>query len=796
MANRVAAVLLFVGIAIAAAAWYASGNAQPATQVLPAEIIVNASQVGSGNWVRYLVNVKNVGDVPFEGDVVLESSGDNGQQSPGSPAAVPPPKLPRSVPRFPAQAPDAAYQAHVKVAPRETRSITITAPDRYNSVAVAQTPDGSLAGQAPVSRSRSTAIALLTDSQPAADELQGLPLDDIGVRAASYTARTFPASSLGLAPYSAVVIDQFDVQSLSTAQRDALRDFVGRGGGLVVAGGPSWRRTLSSLPAELAPLHATGSAQEPLAALAALAGSRAAGVVTTATGELRNGSWPVIKSEDGVPLVADAVYGSGTITVLAFDPAAEIFGTDLARAAWTQAMGQVLPHRTGYTPGAWTMPAITFQDALSFPALRTAALPSPWLVGPLLLLYLVVVAPLNYLFLRRRLRSPDLLWVTAPIIAILFTGGFYWVGAELQGGQQDEQLQVLRLGPNGSVASVDYHRIVFTRRGYHSLATTEAALAAPLTFDLSGSGAQSQGGCGDRCTLALSGLPSGEEHVVPTQHPLAIERGVVYGGVRILGTASVSRQPISVDAHLQSVAGRVTGEIDNTGERPVHGVVLYSVENGVYHRTALASTVAPGARVQVSSQGSVFDGDPDAPVAGSVSPPDPATRISRAVGAELLGEGSQKSWLVGFTDPVTSVLTVDGATPSRNATTVFETPVTVERADGPVSDWATRRLVASAGDRSGGFTDVYDLQLPARLPTSLQVGYDHSQFGAVEIFDWSSGAWHTDGWKDDPNDSTRTLRPLSPSEVLGAAGGSLNLVRLRVKENRIGWGAGLYVLGP
>lgn len=796
MANRVAAVLLFVGLALACAAWYASNLGPQSRETIPAEVTLTATEVGSGNWVRYLITVRNLGDVPFEGDVVL-SDRDTSAAVNGTAAAVPAPRLPRSVPRLPAQAPDAAYEAHVQVGPRATRTLTLTAPDFYSAVTLAQSSDGSPVQTAAVERSQSAAVAVLTDSQPAAAQLQGLPLDEITVRVTQFTARTFPASALGLAPYSAVIVDQFDLQSLSAPQRDALRDFVGLGGGLVVAGGPSWRRTLPALPAEISPLLATGSAPEPLAALEAVSATspgRAPALVAAATGELRQGAWPVIQAADGAVLVADAVYGAGTVAALAFDPAAEVAGTELAKAAWTQALGQVLAHHGGAAPGAWTVPAISAQEALSFPQAHTAPLPSPWLVGPVLLLYLVLVAPLNYLVLRRRLRNPDLLWVTAPLIALLFTGGFYWAGSELQGSLRDEQLQVLRLAPDGTVASVDYHRIVFLRRGNHDLATGQPALAAPLTFDLSGSGAASEGGCGERCSLALSGLASGEEHVIPAARPLILERGVVYGGVRVLGTASVSRQPVHVAAHLQAVGGRITGEIDNNGARAVHGLVLYTTEGGVYHRTPLAGMVAPGARVQVSAQGSVFSGDPDAPLA-SGRPPDAATRISRALGSELLGGGPQSAWLVGFTDPLSSDLRVDGQAPAQSGTAVFEMPVTAERADGEISVWAVRRLVGSAGERArGGFTDVYDLQLPGRLPAQLDVAYSSAGFGAVEVFDWSAGTWRSGGFGDDPTDATRARRALAPGEVAAAAGGALNLVRLRVHEPRLSWGAGLFVL--
>jgi hypothetical protein len=792
--NRVLLVLAFVAIVVIAASWYAAGAPSRSDSAnIPAEIAVAATEAGNGTWVRYVVTVSNAGDNDFSGNVVLMNRGPSDSTTTAAGSAPAPPKLPTSIPQFPSSAPDAAYQFHVVVGARQSQVITMVAPDRYSTIAVAQDPDGALVQVAQVDHSAYVPVAVLTNAQSVTDQLQGVHIDDFVLRLTQYSeARTLPASALGYAPYAAVVIDQFDLGTLSAAQRSALRDYVGQGGGLVVAGGTNWSRTLGMLPPELAPLHPNGAATADDQPVLDLVGRTGGSRVPIAIGPLAAGAEVVTASPDGRPLVSQLIYGGGAAVALAFDPVVEASTSEMPVAAWTEAVVRTFNHSAGAVPSATTMPGISPVTALEFPPLQGAALPSPWLVGPLLLGYLLLVAPVNYLVLRRRLRHPDLLWITAPLIAILFTGGFYFTGAAIQGDLTDEQLQVLKLGPNQTVSELQYHRILFLQRGQHVLQSTQPALAAPLTYDLSSA---SPADCGATCAIQLTGLRSGQEHVVPAIRPYVIEDGVVYGGVRIVGTAGVVHSPIAVETHLQSIGGRISGDIINRGDRPIHGLVLYSVAGGSFHRTPLASLIAPHGTAHVDSAEQAWDGDPNSFLTGTTARPDAATRLSRAVGLEALSS-SGTPWLVGFTDPLPGTMTVDGAMPKQNAITVFEAPVTIEKADATTSDFAIRRLAATSGDRAhGGFTDVYDLELPGRLPPIATVGYDKFQFSSVEVFDWSSQTWQKGAWADDPANQGRELSPLTPAELLASSGGTRSLVRLRVREPRVSWGSALYVFG-
>jgi hypothetical protein len=788
MGSRALILLAVVALAVLGAVWYAAGSpSQGAGAQVPAEIALSAVQTGSGNWVRYVVTIKNAGDADFSGSLVLldrsEASvsggpGTTGDGSGGGTTA-PRPTVPKSIPKLPASAPDAGYELHILVPARQLVIRVITAPDRYGTVAVGQDPDGTVVQSAGVERANYVPVAVLSPSPVVVSQLQAVRFDDVTLRVTQYQdARTFPTNAVGLAGFVAVVIDEFPGQSLSDAQRNALRDFVGQGGGLVVAAGADWRRTLTGLPGELVPLHATGTTSASLSAIAALAGRPEDVVTTIAEGDLAPGARAVASEPGGRPLMVAAGYGGGLVTLLAFDPGVEPLASlgALVTPAWSQAVGRVLDHPPGALPTARTVPGVEAAVAQAMPPLSGAELPSPWLVGPLLLTYLLLVAPVNYLVLRRRLRRPDLLWVTAPLIAAVFTGAFYGLGTDLQGGIQDEELQVLRLAPNGSVAQVDYHRVLFRQRGNHELEMVRPGLAAPLTNDLSGT------------SLELTGLRAGEEHVVPIQRPLVLEKGVVYGSVRVVGAASSGRQPVSVEAHLGFRGGHVVGQVANTGKQAVHGLALYSQAEGQLLRTPLASVIPAGATATVDSVPANLSIDPAAPAIGTKAPPDPMTRIARAVGIYAVTQDTQP-YLVGFTDPVASALNVDGSGPARSAIAVWELPVTMESADGEIFRWSAAHLAAVSGERRTGFLDVYDMELPKSAPARLTLSFDKFQYQRVEVFNWAAGSWHNGPWQDEPTNATRFVTTLDAGDL--ASG----LLRVRVKESRIGWASGFYING-
>src|SRR5205807_7343188 len=281
-----------------------------------------------------------------------------------------------------------------------------------------------------------------------------------------------------------------------------------------------------------------------------------------AVGMLATGARPLVVEPDGTPLAATLSYGSGEVIQLAYDPGADpVANSAYAPLAWNQALSPGFGELAadGVT-GSWLpVPESAFTALL--PTADDAPLPSPIVLGAVLLLYLVFVGPLNYLFVRRRLRRPTLLWVTTPLISVVFAGLFYMSGNVIQGTLQDHEVQVIKVGSGSTVSILEYHRILFLRRGNHEIAPAQNSLVSPLTLDTF----RVTGSTCERCTNQLQGLPSGAERVLPGPAPLVEESGVVYGSVRVVSSLTPAHLQAGVQAHLRLVGGRVEGSVVNAG---------------------------------------------------------------------------------------------------------------------------------------------------------------------------------------------------------------------------------------
>jgi hypothetical protein len=735
------------------------------------QVAVSATAVGTGSWVRYLITVKNLADGDFVGDVRLvdEEQGTDAVPGSGSLGTLTRPQIPTA----PASAGQSAYQVHLAVPSRTSRTVAVLAPDFLTVVEAAM--GGATLDREAVEHPAVIPVAVLSDVETAATTILGLRFDTFTPRVAEFGAAAgFPANALLLAGYSTIVVDRFDTATLSAAQVGALRDFVGFGGTLVVAGGADWRRTLAPLPADLLPVRPMTTAEVPLAPLAGLTGASVAPrAAAAATGSLAQGARRLLDGAGGVPLVAELSYGAGRVVELAYDPSDDANAqTPYSTLGWAQAIGRSLDEVPGSAPMASSMlgPDPSFTALL--PAGDGAPLPPLWLMLLVVLAYVAIAGPLGYLLVSRRWGRPGLFWATVPVSAVAFTAAFYFVGSALQGSLQDHEIQVVRVGPGQSVNVLEYHRVLFLRRGEHEIVPARNTLVAPLTLQTF----RTTGSTCERCSSELGGLPSGSERVAPGLRPVVAESGVVYGSVRVVAASGIARAPVGLDAQLSIKGGRVQGTVTNTGRQTVFLPELFSSDGQMTHGAALAAGVAPGARISV-----------DVPLTAADSPGPGLTweqLLLRSVAAQALTARGQVV-LVGLTEPLPSQLTVDGQSPPGAALAVLEQPISVNGADSAIRDSEDKWLAGSSGDARTGITATYDLLVP-RTDVPLALDYNPQWASSVDVYDWTRGVFVTAAGQAgaDPAHSTVAL---SPDQVRDG------LVRVREHEPRLSWATNLWV---
>src|SRR5215472_4605672 len=306
-------------VVAAAALWYVVGAGARDSSLAPAasvRVAVSARAVGTGSWIRYLVTVKNLADGTFAGDALLIDQDQDGEAATNGPSLATLARNPQ-IPGAPASAGQSAYQIHLDVPSRTSKTVAVLAPDFFNVI------EADMGGRAldiqPVLHPTVIPVAVLSGVESAAVSIIGLHFDQFTPEAVAFnSAREFPTNPLLLAGYTTVVIDQFDTASLSQTQVQALRDFVSFGGTLVLAGGSGWRRSLAPLPADLLPIRPQSTATVSLGPLAAVSGNAVQPwAVPAVTGTLATGARSLLDGDGGVPLAAELTYGAGKVVELA-----------------------------------------------------------------------------------------------------------------------------------------------------------------------------------------------------------------------------------------------------------------------------------------------------------------------------------------------------------------------------------------------------------------------------------------------------------------------------------------------
>lgn len=276
-------------------------------------------------------------------------------------------------------------------------------------------------------------VGLLTDDErgivgldgykvPAAGSNRfGQPMADARVEMSRLDPEQFPTESSLLGVFDAIVLYRYQTERLNPEQRQALVAWVAAGGTLLVGGGPEWKATLSPLPAGLLPVTVNGVGEADLGALGALVtgkGAPGAGPVSLATVD----SGKVLAEASGVPLAVAKTYGAGQVIYLAAEPG-------LAPLATWDGTGPLMASLLNVQPTLpWKDQGFQTQQ-MAYPLQQMGALSLPPMGVLFLLLvgYVAIIGPLSYWLLKRRDRR-ELLWLSVPVLAILFVSGA-WLGS-------------------------------------------------------------------------------------------------------------------------------------------------------------------------------------------------------------------------------------------------------------------------------------------------------------------------------------------------------------------------------
>lgn len=280
-----------------------------------------------------------------------------------------------------------------------------------------------------------------TYSSGATVTLAHMKLDDI------------PTLSQALDSLGAIILDDVDSGSLSDEQRASIEAWVSRGGSLVVTVRPGGADTTAGiagmLPVTMAGSRSVSSLKslEELIGVTQLQGNgyppiNISGQVSVGDANVRpevEATSHVLADQDGTPLVVERELGNGHVVYLGISPGlAPLKGWDgtlplmkrlLADRPLRFSYGGFLrfsPSRGYYMGSLYD----TYGGMFALPGLD---LPSPWVIGGFLLLYIIIIGPVNFIVLRR-MRRTELAWVTVPVLVGLFSVVAYLLAFQSKGG--------------------------------------------------------------------------------------------------------------------------------------------------------------------------------------------------------------------------------------------------------------------------------------------------------------------------------------------------------------------------
>jgi hypothetical protein len=290
----------------------------------------------------------------------------------------------------------------------------------------------------------------------------------------------------GLRSFDCLILNDVDTSSLKPEQKAALEAWVSQGGRLVIGGGAGALRTAAGLPASLLPFLPGSEVEvDALPGLADFTGGdtvRVPGPFVVATGEIREGR--TLVTQDGVPLVRARTVGSGSVYFVALDLAASPFD------AWT---GTTPFWEKLMSPGAaypeWLPPDMSARQMKSgqmgyaLSNLPSLDLPSIRGLGVLLLLYVLLVGPVNYLVLRWKKRL-HWAWGTIPLITLAFSAGAFGWGYALRGTDLIlNKIAVIALQPDGTASVTSYLGLFSPARQSYEIEVSGNGLLSPLASD-------------------------------------------------------------------------------------------------------------------------------------------------------------------------------------------------------------------------------------------------------------------------------------------------------------------------
>ncbi|GGN99447.1 DUF7408 domain-containing protein [Saccharibacillus kuerlensis] len=557
-----------------------------------------------------------------------------------------------------------------------------------------------------------------------------------------------------------LVMNDFASDTLSEAQLEAIRSWINSGGSLVLGGGAGYGKTAAGLE-DLSPVEVTGGTESVSAApLASGGGGKelpADASITAAKASVKPEA-EVRYSSGQLPLIASMQAQSGRVWYAAYDLSLEPLSSWAGSASlW----GKLLLNPLNVSIPGGGMYGSSFNSNLYnlsyildyFPSLH---MPKLSILVWMLLIYVVIVAPLLYLVLRK-FDKREWAWVFIPLVAVISSAAIYMAGSSDKTKELAHTLSYVTLNGEGEGIRKSATALFVPSAGNY---TVDFPAGTQLTMMNNDGWMVNNGGVSgelknyvrqenDAVQLRLGGMPYWSVSKFNVEEPGNVETGKL-------------DSQLSVDEQ-----GTITGSIVNdTGVRLTDAGL---VAGGKLYKLG---TLEPGAEASLGKGMSLSGGYYDIGsylFANQTSVNDPYVRQRSMVQNIPIptGGGVQNSFLIAFSEDSKDTLSVGGKTVANDRLSMYTQAISVDLVqDGAinipygyiggsiihtnttqVSDDGSGRISASPGSMTLG----YSLPNPGKAEyeqLDIRLTEGQSQTTTFEIWNETEGEWEAISWKN------------------------------------------------
>jgi hypothetical protein len=406
------------------------------------------------------------------------------------------------------------------------------------------------------------------------------------IRLAEIKPANLPDKPQGWETLDVILFSDVDSGVLTSAQRNALEVWIAKGGTLITIGGPKWQATVQGiqefLPIQVSGTTRAGGVPEISFLSESISSPDTAPLAEEATSILATGELSsdatILSTQAGIPLVIERKLGMGRSVFFAADPGLAPYKDWTGMPIIYEAILDLKHSQPAWTDGKWEIGSAN-QALTTIPEL---SIPSIFMICGLMVLYIILIGPINYIFLRT-FKKREWAWISIPLIVLLVTMLSYIYGYFYRGRNPTlSRLTVIQAWDGVRQAEKDSLLGIYSpQRDTYTLESEDGFLLYPHNID--DVNLQSK-------TSWLS-LQDGQHTSVP-EIPIEI------GGMKVIGTTGITT-PLEIDHTLMITFdngnARISGTVTNNSNLTISDLNLVTPA-----RWKIVGDLAPGKTAEVN----------------------------------------------------------------------------------------------------------------------------------------------------------------------------------------------------